>query len=41
MSKLYRKSVSKKRSRRKFNKGAKKTKAANVHSRVMRGGIRL
>ena len=41
MSKLYRKAVNKNKSRKKFIKGAKKTKAANVHARVMRGGIRL
>jgi hypothetical protein len=41
MSKLYRHPVNKKKSTRKFNKKSKKTKAANVHSRVMRGGIRL
>lgn len=41
MSKLYRKPVNKKNSRKKFNKRASKTKAANVHNRVMRGGIRL
>lgn len=41
MSKLYRKPVNKKRARRKFNKHSRKTKAANIHARVMRGGIRL
>jgi fructose-1,6-bisphosphatase len=41
MAYLNRKKVNKKSSRKKFNKRAKKTKAANVHSRVMRGGIRL
>ncbi|WNK13069.1 MAG: hypothetical protein [Microvirus sp.] len=41
MSALYRHPVNKKKSRRKFNKKAKKTKAANIHTKVMRGGIRL
>lgn len=39
--KMRRHKVSKKRSRRKFNKHARKTKAGNLRSGPMRGGIRM
>lgn len=41
MKPLHRKPVNKYRSSKKFRKGAKKTRAANVSPRPMRGGYRL
>jgi hypothetical protein len=41
MSYLRRQKVNKKRSRRKFNKHSRRTKAVNVHKTTMRGGFRL